>query len=73
MKTQLVALFSIAMAVYSPFRADAAPATAPLPRAAPEEVGMSSERLGRIAAVLNPDIERGRLPGAVVEIGRAHV
>ena len=70
MKTQLVALFSIAMAVHSPFRADAAPATAPLPRAAPEEVGMSSERLGRIAAVLNPDIERGRLPGAVVVVAR---
>ena len=36
----------------------------PLPRAKPESVGMSSERLGRIGEVLRADIEKGRLPGA---------
>lgn len=51
----------------------AAPVTAasdPLPRAKPEEAGMSSERLARIAATLNADIERGRIPGAVVLVAR---
>jgi CubicO group peptidase (beta-lactamase class C family) len=39
-------------------------------RARPEDAGFSSERLGRIAAVLNADIEKGRLPGAVIAIVR---
>lgn len=42
----------------------------PLPRAVPEEVGFSAARLGRIAEVLRADIERGRLPGAVIAIAR---
>jgi CubicO group peptidase (beta-lactamase class C family) len=42
----------------------------PLPRARPEEVGLSSERLARIAATLNADIEAGRIPGAVIAIAR---
>ena len=42
----------------------------PLPRAKPESVGMSSERLGRIAELLRADIEKGRLPGAVVAVAR---
>ncbi|HET6838247.1 MAG TPA: serine hydrolase domain-containing protein [Bradyrhizobium sp.] len=42
----------------------------PLPRAKPEEVGMSSERLARIGAVLKADIEAGRIPGAVIAIAR---
>jgi CubicO group peptidase (beta-lactamase class C family) len=42
----------------------------PLPRAKPEAAGLSSERLGRIAARLNADIEAGRLPGAVLAIAR---
>lgn len=42
----------------------------PLPRARPESVGLSSERLDRIAQVLRADIERGRLPGAVIAIAR---
>lgn len=42
----------------------------PLPRGRPEAVGLSSERLERIAQVLRADIERGRLPGAVVAIAR---
>ena len=42
----------------------------PLPTARPEQVGMSSERLARIAPLLKQEIEAGRLPGAVVMIAR---
>lgn len=42
----------------------------PLPRARPESVGLSSERLERIAQVMRADIERGRLPGAVIAVAR---
>jgi CubicO group peptidase (beta-lactamase class C family) len=42
----------------------------PLPRAKPEDVGMSSERLARIGTTLNADIEAGRIPGAVIAIAR---
>ncbi len=42
----------------------------PLPRAKPEEVGLSSERLARIGAALKADIEAGRIPGAVIAIAR---
>jgi CubicO group peptidase (beta-lactamase class C family) len=42
----------------------------PLPRAKPEEVGLSSERLARIGTVLKADIEAGRIPGAVIAIAR---
>ena len=44
--------------------------TDPLPRAKPEDVGLSSERLARIAATLKADIEAGRIPGAVIAIAR---
>ena len=47
-----------------------AAAADPLPRAKPEAVGISSERLERIGQVLRADIERGRLPGMVVAIAR---
>src|SRR5262245_12366474 len=42
----------------------------PAPRAKPEDAGLSSSRLAEIAAVLNADIERGQLPGAVLMIVR---
>jgi CubicO group peptidase (beta-lactamase class C family) len=42
----------------------------PLPRAKPEDVGMSSERLARIGATVKADIEAGRIPGAVIAIAR---
>ncbi|MEJ0074856.1 MAG: serine hydrolase domain-containing protein [Alphaproteobacteria bacterium] len=42
----------------------------PLPRGKAEDVGMSSERLGEIARVINADIEQGRLPGAVIAVAR---
>ena len=48
----------------------AALADDPLPRSKPEEVGLSSERLARIGAVLKADIEAGRIPGAVIAIAR---
>src|SRR6202163_4212007 len=48
----------------------AAFADGPLPRAKPEDVGLSSERLARIGATLKADIEAGRIPGAVIAIAR---
>ncbi len=42
----------------------------PLPRAKPESVGMSSARLARIGQVLRDDIDKGRIPGAVVAVAR---
>ncbi|MCE2998511.1 MAG: serine hydrolase domain-containing protein [Betaproteobacteria bacterium] len=50
----------------------AAPALAndPLPRARPESVGMSSERLARIGPVINAHIEKNHLPGMVVAVAR---
>jgi CubicO group peptidase (beta-lactamase class C family) len=44
--------------------------TPPLPRAVPEEVGLSAERLGRLDDVLAAEIERGRVPGAVALVAR---
>ena len=41
-----------------------------LPTARPEDVGMSSERLARLTAVMRDYIEDERLPGAVVLIAR---
>src|ERR1700722_17433748 len=48
----------------------AALAEHPLPRANPDEVGLSSERLARIGETLKADIEGGRIPGAVIAIAR---
>lgn len=42
----------------------------PLPRADPATVGMSAERLGRIGTALKAEVEKGRLPGAVVAVAR---
>jgi CubicO group peptidase (beta-lactamase class C family) len=52
------------------FLTSSAAFAADLPRAKPEEVGMSSERLARIGEVLKADIEAGRIPGAVIAIAR---
>jgi len=43
---------------------------APLPEASPEDVGLSSERLGRLDAAMQKAVETGELPGAVVLIAR---
>ncbi|HWA12047.1 MAG TPA: serine hydrolase domain-containing protein [Burkholderiales bacterium] len=42
----------------------------PLPRAAPESVGMSAQRLARIAPAFREHVEKGRLPGAVFLVAR---
>jgi CubicO group peptidase (beta-lactamase class C family) len=53
------------------FAVAALPALAqPLPTARPEQVGMSSQRLARIAPLLKQEIDAGRLPGAVVMVAR---
>ncbi len=41
-----------------------------LPSAKPEEVGLSSERLGKLTARLKADIETGVIPGAIVLVAR---
>jgi hypothetical protein len=46
------------------------PKSDPLPRAKPEEVGLSSERLADIAKTLDADIARGQIPGAVLAVAR---
>jgi CubicO group peptidase (beta-lactamase class C family) len=47
-----------------------AKAADPLLRAKPEEVGMSSERLGLIEKTINAEIAAGQMPGAVLAIAR---
>ena len=42
----------------------------PLPACAPEDVGLSSAALGRLAAALQDRIARGHLPGAVALVAR---
>ena len=42
----------------------------PLPTSRPESVGLSPEQLARIGTVLRADIDKGRIPGAVVAIAR---
>ncbi len=42
----------------------------PLPRARPESVGMSTERLTRITEVLRRDVQAAQMPGAVVAVAR---
>lgn len=41
-----------------------------LPKASPEQVGMSTQRLARISDLLKQEIEQGKLPGAVVMVAR---
>ncbi len=50
--------------------ASAATVAAELPRAKPEEVGLSSERLARVGQWLQAEVDAGRIPGAVVVVGR---
>ena len=45
-------------------------AAEPLPRAKAEDVGFSSEKLNRIGQTLRADVERGRIPGAIVIVAR---
>ena len=48
----------------------ARPGAQELPRATPESVGMSAQRLARIGAALKIDIDSGRMPGAVIAVAR---
>jgi len=48
----------------------AANAAEPLPRAQPESVGMSSERLALIRKIVDAEIAQNRLPGAVLAVAR---
>ena len=41
-----------------------------LPSVKPEQVGLSSERLGRLVAMLRTDSEKGQIPGAVLLVAR---
>lgn len=43
---------------------------AQLPSAPPQEVGLSSERLGRLSQALKSEVEQGKLPGAVAVVAR---
>jgi CubicO group peptidase (beta-lactamase class C family) len=43
---------------------------ADLPTAKPGEVGLSAERLERLGQALRADVEKGRIPGAVVLVAR---
>ncbi len=49
----------------------ASPAAAPLPRSStPRNLGLAPDRLRRIGAWLQAEVDAGRIPGAVVAIGR---
>lgn len=63
-----LALTGFAAAVHAQTLVPRAPD--PLPRARPEQAGMSPERLARIGAVLDQDVEQGKIPGAVLAIAR---
>jgi CubicO group peptidase (beta-lactamase class C family) len=65
-----MAVFRLFAITFCLLASGAAWAEDPLPRAKPEEVGMSSERLARIATTLKADIDAGRIPGAVIAIAR---
>ena len=61
---------SLALAVLLTLVATGAAAASGLPTVRPEEVGLSTERLDRITQALKADVERGRIPGAVVVVAR---
>ena len=60
----------IAVALLIAAAALGARAADPLPRAKPESVGMSSARVARIGEVLKAEVDKGRMPGAVVAVAR---
>lgn len=65
----LIGLLSLSLSPIA-FAGDQPNPSDPLPRAKPEDVGFSAERLGRIGATLKADIDAGRIPGAVIAIAR---
>lgn len=73
MKFAKPAAFAAALSCHlfvAPAFAQSAKSTDPFPRATPEQVGMSSERLARIGTALKADIDAGRIPGAVIAVMR---
>ena len=70
---RIVQLLAVSAAIVFPLACFAGE----LPRAAPEEVGLSAERLDRIDAAFQAKIDAGDFPGAVVMVARhgriAHV
>lgn len=52
------------------FSSAAAAWAADLPTALPEDLGFSSERLGRIGPVIQGEIDKGQYPGAVILVAR---
>nr|WP_314071145.1 serine hydrolase domain-containing protein [uncultured Roseococcus sp.] len=64
-KLLLASLALLALTAAPPVRA-----ADPLPRAAPEALGFSAERLDRIRTTMEADVARGQLPGAVIAIAR---
>src|ERR1700712_4530755 len=68
-EASMVAMKVVAVA-FGLLASSAAFADDPLPRAKPEDVGMSSERLARIGETLKADIAAGRTPGGVIAIAR---
>ena len=61
---RVIALAALLLAAVASARA------AELPTATPEEVGLSSERLGAITARLTADVAQGTIPGGILLIAR---
>jgi CubicO group peptidase (beta-lactamase class C family) len=64
---QAALAFVLSCAFCAPLPARAAD---PLPRAKPEAVGMSSERLAAIGKLIDSEVARDRLPGGVLAVAR---
>jgi CubicO group peptidase (beta-lactamase class C family) len=63
-KTALLAAITLALLT------GPAGAQAPLPSARPEQVGLSTERLGQLGQLLRQEIAKGKIPGAVALVAR---
>src|SRR5256885_1554951 len=61
--------FLVLLVVFASFSVSVAQAQS-LPSAKPEEVGLSTERLGRIGKVLQAEIQAKKFPGAVAVVPR---
>lgn len=65
MRARLIVALTISLALFPlPASAD------PLPTAAPESVGLSSARLGKLTETLRANVAKGDIPGAVLLISR---
>src|SRR5271165_1171608 len=53
-----------------PHRESSHMTSAPLPMTTPEDVGLSSSALARLAQVLSGEVAKGRLPGVVALVAR---